>query len=176
MLSVRLLPLLCLLCWSSLSLGRDKQPTPAVPEKCSVTKPADRPFVPPGPHPARPSPSQFWFGTDRLWTALPQNGAWVGLPHYIPSDPTFRQKLLFWRQGFDAHAKLFDAHAKLTVSGRRIDSLAQPLQTDGPGTPSWTTDDQFLVAGINFPTIGCWEITARYENDELTFVVWVGEK
>jgi hypothetical protein len=66
--------------------------------------------------------------------------------------------------------------AKLIVSGRRIDALAQPLQTDGPGTGSWTADDQFLVTGINFPTIGCWKITGRYENDEVTFVVWVGKQ
>ena len=28
---------------------------------------------------------------------------------------------------------------------------------------------------LDFPTLGCWEITGRYENDELTFVVWVAE-
>lgn len=173
MLSKRLLPVLCLLCWSSLSPSQDKQPTKAVPENCSVTKPADQPFVPPRPHPARPSPGQFWFGTDRLWTALPKSGAWFGLPHYTRDDPTFRQKLAFWRQGFDAHVM---TPGKLTVSGRRIDSTAPPLQTDGPGTPSWTADDQVLMTGINFPSIGCWEITGRYENDELTFVVWVGEQ
>ena len=170
--SARLLSLLCLLGWSSLSLSQDKLPTTAVPATCSVTQPADQPFVPPAPYPARPSPGQFWFGTDRLWTALPKTGAWLGLPHYTPSDPTFRQKLAFWRQGFDAHAK---TAAKLTVSGRRLDAIAQPVITDGPAVPSWTEDDQFLGTGINFPTIGCWEITGRYETDELTFVVWVGD-
>jgi hypothetical protein len=29
------------------------------------------------------------------------------------------------------------------------------------------------MGGISIPTFGCWEITARYRNDELTFVVWV---
>jgi hypothetical protein len=172
MLSTRLLPLLCLLSLSSLSLSQHRQ-TPAVPKTCSVTKPASQSFVPPAPYPAKPSRGQFWFGTDRLWTRLPETGAWIGLVHYTPSDPTFRQKLFFWRQGYDAHA---ETQAKLTVSGRRIDAPAQPLQTDGPGTGSWTADDQFLVTGINFPTIGCWEITGRYENDEVTFVVWVGKQ
>jgi hypothetical protein len=32
------------------------------------------------------------------------------------------------------------------------------------------------MTGINFPTIGCWQITAHYEDDELTFVVWVGQQ
>ena len=172
MLSTRLLPLLCLLSLSSLSLSQHRQ-TPAVPKTCSVTKPANQSFVPPAPYPAKPSRGQFWFGTDRLWTRLPETGAWIGLGHYTPSDPTFRQKLFFWRQGYDAHA---ETQARLIVSGRRIDAPAQPLQTDGPGNGSWTADDQFLVTGINFPTIGCWEITGRYENDEVTFVVWIGKQ
>jgi hypothetical protein len=172
MLSTRLLPLLCLLSLSSPSLSQDRQ-TPAAPKTCSVTKPASQPFVPPPPYPAKPSRGQFWFGTDRLWTRLPETGAWIGLGHYTPSDPTFRQKLFFWRQGYDAHA---ETQANLIVRGRRIDAPAQPLQTDGPGTGSWTADDQFLVTGINLPTIGCWEITGRYENDEVTFVVWVGKQ
>jgi hypothetical protein len=172
MLFTRLLPLLYLLSLSSPSLSQDRQ-TSAVPKTCSATKPAPQPFVPPPPYPAKPSHGQFWFGTDRLWTALPETGAWIGLGHYTPSDPTFRQKLFFWRQGYDAHA---ETQAKLTVSGSRIDTPAQPLQIDGPGTGSWTADDQFLVTGINFPTIGCWEITGRYENDEVIFVVWVGKQ
>jgi len=32
-----------------------------------------------------------------------------------------------------------------------------------------------MMVGMNFPTLGCWEITGHYENDELTFVVWVAE-
>ena len=172
MLFTRALSSLCLLCLSSLTFGQDRQ-APSVSEVCPVTKPADQPFVPPPPHSAKPPRGQFWFGTDRLWTRLPETGAWIGLGHYTPDDPTFRQKLFFWRQGYDPHA---ETQARLTVSGERIDALAQPLQSDGPGTGSWTADDQFLVTGINFPTIGCWKITGRYGSDELKFVVWVGKQ
>ena len=172
MLSTRLLVWLCLLSLSSASLSQERQKTSAVPETCPVTKPATQPFVPPPPYPAKPSGSDFWFGTDGLWTTLPKTGAWIGLGHYTSSDPTFRQKLVFWRQGFDPHAA---TEAKLTVIGRRTDSLAPALQTDGPGTPSWTARDQFFMTGINFPTTGCWEITGRYEDINLTFVVWVGQ-
>jgi len=172
MLSIRLLPLLCLLSLSSFSISQDRQ-APVVPKTCSVTKPANQPFAQPPSYPAKPSRGQFWFGTDRLWTALPETGAWIGLGHYTPSDPTFRQKLAFWRQGYDPHA---EPRPNLIVNGRRIDSPAGPLQTDGKGNGSWTKDDQFIMAGINFPTIGCWQITAHYEDDELTFVVWVGQR
>ena len=44
------------------------------------------------------------FGSDRLWTALPVTGTWGGLPHYPPVDPTYRQKLPFWRQAYDPHS------------------------------------------------------------------------
>jgi hypothetical protein len=172
MLLRRVLSLLCLPLLSPLAFGQARQAL-AVPDTCSVTKPADQPFVPPTPHSVKPPRGEFWFGTDRLWTRLPETGAWIGLGHYTPDDPTFRQKLFFWRQGYDAHA---ETQTKLILSGRRIDAVAPPLQTDGPSTGSRKGDDQFLMTGINFPTIGCWEITGRYGSDELTFVVWVGKK
>ena len=54
-----------------------------------------------------------------------------------------------------------------------MDGPAPPLQTDGQGHGSWTNDDQFIMTGINIPTLGCWEITGHYESDKLTFVIWV---
>jgi hypothetical protein len=142
------------------------------PESCEVTKPYDRPFVPPVPTQEKQDENFFWFGTDRLWTQLPSSGTWNGLPHYTPGDPTFRQKLFFGRQGFDAHQ---EPRPKLTVTGRRLDSAAPPLLSDR-ATSGWTRpDEQFMVVGVNFPTLGCWQITGRYEDDELTFVVWVSE-
>jgi hypothetical protein len=74
-----------------------------VPDTCPVTKPYDRPFVSPFWKPEKQPQDGFWFGTDRLWTRLPTNGTWRGLPHYTPDDPRFRQKLFFWRAGYDAH-------------------------------------------------------------------------
>jgi hypothetical protein len=164
----RLLPLLCLLFLSSSSLSQDKPEPLTVPETCPVTKPADQPFVPP-PYPAKPGHGYYWFGTDRLWTSLPVIGAWR-LGHYEPDDPTFRQKLFFRRQGYDAR---IEPRPNLTVSGKRIDAPAGPLLTDGKGNGSSAKDDQFIVTCINFPTTGCWEVTGRYENDELTFVIWI---
>jgi hypothetical protein len=166
---IRVLPLLCLLFLSSLSLSHVKQEVPTVPETCPVAKPADQPFVPPPPHPAKPGRGYYWFGTERLWTSLPEVGTWR-LGHYSPGDPTFRQKLFFWRQGYDPDT---EPSPNLTVGGKRIDAHAGPLLTDGKGIGGSTRDDQFIVTGINFPTAGCWEITGRYENDELTVVIWV---
>jgi TonB family protein len=139
-----------------------------------VTKPTDQQYVPPAPYAAQPSLDQFWFGTDKLWTTLPVAGTWWGLARY--NSPTYSQKLAFWRQGYDPQR---EPRPNLTVTGRRIDGPAGPLQADRKGYGSWTNDDQFIMTGIDFPTLGCWEITAHYqseeldESDELTFVVWV---
>ena len=171
MLLTRLLPFLFLLSLSPDSLSQDKQKTVAVPETCRVTKPSDKPFTPPLHYPAMPYEGTFWFGSNRLWTALPVNGTWRGLPHYTPDDPSFRQKLFFWRQGYDPHAE----RSRLTVTGRRTDSLAPPLLSDQTSNGSWKGNESFIVTGINFPTVGCWEITGHYESDKVTFVVWVAE-
>jgi len=62
----------------------------------------------------------------------------------------------------------------LTVAARRLDGQAPPAEVLNANS-SYREEDwkAFLVGGINFPTTGCWEVSARYENDELTFVVWV---
>ncbi len=175
MASRRLICFLCSLSFSVAAVGQNSPRIQPVPSSCPVTKPANR-FIPPAPYSAKPSLGHFWFGSDKLWTALPLTGTWSGLPHYTPADPTYRQKLPFWRQGFDPHNQ---PRPNLTVTGRRIDGPAQPLQTDGKGNGSWTKDDQFMMMGINFPTFGCWEIKSHYEtnepneSDQLTFVIWV---
>jgi hypothetical protein len=141
-----------------------------VPKTCPISKPPVRPFVPPSPYPAKTSPDSFWFGTVKLWTSLPADGTWRGLPHYTPSDPTFRQKLFFWRQGYSLRSEL----SHLTVTGRRLDASAPPLAAD-EANAGWQDDKEhpFMVTGVNFPTLGCWEVTGDYHGDKLTFVVWV---
>ena len=142
-----------------------------VPKTCPISRPPVRPFVPPWPYPAKTSPDSYWFGTVKLWTSLPADGTWRGLPHYTPSDPTFRQKLFFWRQGYSLRSEL---QPHLTVTGRRLDASAPPLEADETNA-SWQADKEhpFMVTGVNFPTLGCWEVTGNYHADRLTFVVWI---
>ena len=177
MLSKRLLPSLCLLSLSAISVAQGDPRAPVVPNSCTVTKSVDHTFIPPAPYRAEPSADRFWFGTDKLWTELPVTGTLSGLPHYKPTGQTYyREKVIFWRQGYDPHS---EPRPNLTVTGRRLDGPAGPLQSDGKGHGGWTNDDQFIMTGINFPTVGCWEITGHYESKELnesedlTFVIWV---
>jgi len=155
-----LLALLSLLLLIQTSLARQSQTaTGDVPETCPVTSASDHPFIPPWPYPTVPDLGGSWFGTDGLWVALPDDGTWKG----------YRQNMQWWRQGYDYHT---EPEPKLKLTGKRLDAPAPPLMSKinnvvGP-VPS-------MMAGIDFPAPGCWEITGRYESDELTFVVWVAE-
>ena len=125
--------------------------------------------------PRRPTPrkagnGRFWFGTDRLWTNLPENGMLRGLADEITSaHPTISEKVFWWRQGYDARV---EPRPRLRVTGKRIDSPAPPLEVS-PTTNAFTQNIAAMLVGIGFPANGCWQISARYDDDELTFVIWV---
>jgi hypothetical protein len=138
-----------------------------VPAGCPVTKFSVPSFVPPVPYPTQTD--GFWLGSEKLWTMLPKNGTWK-LGHYKPADTTFRQKLFWWRKDFRG-----DAQSMLRVTGKRLDSPAPPFITDQHAYASWTDDLEhpFITTGIDIPTVGCWQITGRFKDAELSFVVWV---
>jgi hypothetical protein len=142
--------------------------SPDVPATCRVTRPPQQAFTPPPPYPSAHGSDGFWFGTSRLWLQLPTNGTWGNLPHYRPSDTAFRQKLQWWRKGYNWRT---DMPTKLKVTGKRLDSNAPPLasQTNASGRG----DQAFLMSGLDIPTLGCWQITGDFAGDKLTFVVWV---
>jgi hypothetical protein len=147
--------------------------TDGTPTTCPVTEPPARAFIPPAPWPdQKRSPREFWFGTRRLWTVLQTDGTWKGLPHYTPDDPTFRQKLFWWRHGDDVRP---EPEENLTVTGRRLDAPAPPLHVDPIGN-GWPRPDQmFKVVGVNFPTLGCWEVKGQYRGALVTYIVRVTE-
>lgn len=142
------------------------------PKTCPVTRPSVPPFVPPAPYPAKPGDEQvFWYGTDRLWTMLPRDGMWLGLHHYSPTTPGYRQKIFWWSKGYSG---LLDPTPNLTVTGKRLDGPAPAFSianaTNG-GNQAWNS---FMLVGADIPTYGCWEITGRLKSSKLKFVIWVG--
>jgi hypothetical protein len=143
-----------------------------VPAACAVTKPADPAFIPPKPYASTPGPDSFWWGSEKLWTYLPADGTWSGLPHYTPDDPTYRQKLFFCRKGFNAQR---ERRPNLLLTGTRLDQPAPPLMSDRANAGWQDPNQPFIVIAINLPTSGCWQITAHYRSEDLTFVVWVND-
>ena len=158
------------------------QPYPAMPARaetpadsgppatCPVTRPPNPSFVPPSPYPATTGPGAFWFGTQKLWTVLPTSGEWRGLKGYTSTDLSYRQKLMWWRQGYDWKA---EPRPHLTVTGRQLDASEPPLIISGPSNGYNEQTKSFMIVAADFPTLGCWEITADYKGDKLSYVVWV---
>jgi hypothetical protein len=135
---------------------------------CPITRPPDPPFTPPEPTPRQAPGEDFWYGSDSLWTALPQNGMWADLPHHPEG---YTQKLVWGRKGYSWTK---EPEPPLTVSGRRIDGPAPSLRAD-KATNAYAADiGSAMMVGIDFPTLGCWEINGSYQEAELSFVVWVG--
>lgn len=84
--------------------------------------------------------------------------------NYAPVPPVYSKGVLWGRIGYDRHA---EPHPKLQVRGRRLDAkapqlIASPAEGccsvfDGPEPPSE------MSVLLSLPTLGCWEITGRYE-------------
>jgi len=47
------------------------------------------------------------------------------------------------------------------VTGRRLDASAPPLQADNANAGWQDKQRPFIVTGVNFPTLGCWEVTGN---------------
>lgn len=139
------------------------------PEDCPVTTAAKQDsFKAPEPYaPDAPWEDIFWYGTDNLWTALNADGVWSGLPD---NPEGYTQKIMWWSDLYVLKDELVPA---LEVTGHRLDAEAPPLKTYG-ATNAYAADiGDAMLTGVDFPTQGCWEITGRYRESELTFVVWV---
>ena len=151
------------------------EPT-TIPEMVSKNPPADCPvtttgslsFEAPAPYsPSVPWPNQFWFGSEHLWTALPADGVWPGLPN---NPDGYTQKIFWWSSLFSLKDEL---EPELVVFGERLDAKAPPLKVSRATNASAGDIGTAMLVGVDFPTLGCWEITGQYKKTELSFVVWV---
>jgi hypothetical protein len=138
------------------------------PVNCPVTVPQDQPFVPPEPYsPASPFSSSFWYGTNSLWTLVPTSGAWNGWT-YNPEG--YGQKVFWWREGYIWNE---EPEPEITVTAERLDAPATPFEESG-GTNAYASDiGSAMLTGVGFSTMGCWKVTGKYKDAELSFVVWI---
>lgn len=138
------------------------------PASCPVTVPQDPPFTAPEPYsPNSPFDSYFWYGSNSLWTDLPEDGIWYALPH---NPEGYTQKIFWWREGYIWNE---EPQPDLTVTGERLDASAPPLIVS-EATNAYASDiGSAMLVGVDFPTLGCWKITGKYADAELSFVVWV---
>ena len=118
--------------------------------------------LPNGSTPPGQEPSARHHGNGAIWIDLEPDGIYRAPPEYVGSDGSISMKSWWWRGP--------RVRGALTITGRRLDGLAPPLQA---GIPDGYGDTGFQVAGIAFPTEGCWEVTGRAGNATLTFVTYV---
>lgn len=137
------------------------------PASCPVTRPPKPPFVPPRPWPAKPVDREFWYGTRELWTMLPHDGTWWGLPK---NPEGYTQKVFWWHEGY---VWTKEPEPTLTATGRRLDGSAPPLAVSRATNAFHADFQSAMLIGVDFPALGCWEITGRYKGAALSFVVWV---
>jgi hypothetical protein len=157
------------LCLTACNLQSQETAALAAPasDACPVTQPPDSLFVPPDPYPESPHAGMFWYGSEALWTAVPESGQWSALPY---SAEGYTQKVFWWRDGYSWTE---EPEPQLNVSGRRLDEEAPPLKVS-TATNAFAEDIQSaMLVGVDFPTEGCWEIAGAYGGNKLSFVVLI---
>jgi hypothetical protein len=138
------------------------------PADCPVTTAKDSSFQAPEPFSAvAPWEGLFWFGSERLWTALHADGVWPELPK---TPDGYTQKIVWWSELYSLQDELEPA---LVVSGQRLDSKSEPLRFYGATNMMEESAGEAMLTGVEFPTLGCWEVRGEYEKSSLTFVVWI---
>jgi hypothetical protein len=133
--------------------------TTTPPPPCLVTAPNGS--APPG-----EPPSPDYYSNGQLWTVLWPDGQVIfepGGPGSINADGSLGMKWGWWR----------GVEGQLTIEGRRLDAPAPPLRAD---IPEGYGESGFQVSALIFPTEGCWEVTGRVGETELTFITLVVKK
>ena len=124
---------------------------------CLVTLPNGQ--GPPGPELSTPN----HHGNDGLWTVLWPEGVVEFVPDgpgAILEDGSLSMKFPWWR----------GVLGSLKITGRRLDSSAPALRAH---IPEGYGEDGVQASGLIFPSPGCWEVTGRVGEVELTFVTLV---
>ena len=137
------------------------------PASCPTTVPQHPTFVPPAPYDSMGYDGEFWYGSDSLWTAVREDGIWEALPH---NPEGYTQKVFWWRDGY---VWTEEPEPALTVTGERMDAPAPPLYASEATNASASDIGSAMLVGVDMPTLGCWKITGKYGDAEVSFVVWV---
>jgi hypothetical protein len=125
----------------------------------SVSCPVTRPN---GGHPPGQSPSQWYRGSNGLWTILWPRGTATVPPQNVQRDGRLYVKFPWWRGP--------GSHGTLTARGRRLDKSAPALRAV---VPAGYGNTGFQVSAILFTTVGCWQVTGRAGEGRLTIVMRV---
>jgi len=123
---------------------------------CPITIPPQPGLAVPPTYPAQP-PIGIWYGSAELWTVLQPDGSYL-------------LTLGVWWSARFAGGRL-EERPNIVVTWRRLDAAAEPIVSER-GTNAFSADSgNFMIAGIDPPNDGCWEVTANYKGASLSYVV-----
>ncbi len=120
--------------------------------------------------------------SEPVWAKPPDDSAVQGSPdygyYYVNQDRSMWASA-WWTEAEDYQLRASEdgikvgwfrpAGAVLEITGQRLDGPAPPLEAHVP----CCYPTRFQATGLTFPTEGCWEVTAKAGDSELSFVVSV---
>lgn len=116
-------------------------------------------FPAPDPWPAKyPHEGMVWYGTKDLWTALDVDGDHGG------------RKSVWWSVNFPGGT--VEETPDVYVTWTRLDTT-KPVVIDNQGIATnahTATEGWLMIAGIDPPEAGCWEVEATYKGVTLSYV------
>jgi hypothetical protein len=127
---------------------------------CPVSQ-VTRDSAPPGPNVDSGGPAEDWYiNSDRtIWVGVPADGWPSGGTLYSGGRVVNGQKTYWVRP----------RGKQLVITGHRIDGQAAVLEANVP----CCYPTGFQIVALHFPTPGCWQVSAKAGDRELTFVTEV---
>jgi len=115
--------------------------------------------------------SQNWYGSETLAVVLPEDGKW-GI---TGPSANIAIKLFVWSLGFKPGMERHLSVRVESLSGGPNDAVVKGISgAKAPSLGGWT-----MLAGIDFPSVGCWRLNLDYLGQSLSFVVetydWTNE-
>lgn len=132
---------------------------------CAITRPTPL-LTAPAPYPSSPPRGgAAWYGTPQLWTMLELEGEVWNLP-------ALGEKTWWWSADWQPAD---EPEPAIVVTGTRLDGPG--TFTAGPGTNANSADlgGWAMLVGVEFPSAGCWQLTAEYRDAVLSYVVQVAQ-
>ena len=140
-------------------------------EACTVTRPNPQ-FSAPSPYPASPPDDRYaWFGTPELWTMLELDGeVWDAANTSFPVGI----KMFWWSSNWAGMRE--EPEPAITVVATRLDGPGTVTTDHATNAAADSLGGEAMLAGIEFPTPGCWQVTAEYREAVLSYVVWITDE
>ena len=124
---------------------------------CPVTLGSDEVFGAPFPK------GRNWYGSESLAVQLPNDGIWPT----TKTGHSIAVKLFWWSVGFKPGMEQSLRVEISSLDGKPVRAkIGNPTNAYAASLGGWT-----MLTGIDFPDQGCWQISAEYLGQTLTFVV-----